>query len=101
MELKEGPLDQFTHEMEPFLRKQGMPVRLNKGLSNSIPSYKTHTHTHNKIRASLMNTYKFFFFEILTGIVELVGDFAVCEEGKPISPESSRILVCSHPFFIK
>lgn len=31
MELKEGPLEQFTHEMEPFLRKQGMPVRLNKG----------------------------------------------------------------------
>lgn len=27
----EGPLEQFTHEMEPFLRKQGMPVRLNKG----------------------------------------------------------------------
>ncbi|KAF5781670.1 putative ribosomal protein L10P [Helianthus annuus] len=56
VELKEGPLDQFTHEMEPFLRKQGMPVRLNKG------------------------------------VVELVGDFVVCEEGKPISPESSRIL---------
>ncbi|KVI10984.1 Ribosomal protein L10/acidic P0 [Cynara cardunculus var. scolymus] len=56
MELKEGPLDQFTHEMEPFLRKQGMPVRLNRG------------------------------------VVELVGDFVVCEEGKPISPESSRIL---------
>ena len=32
MELKEGPLTEFTHEMEPFLRKQGMPVRLNKGL---------------------------------------------------------------------
>ncbi|KAJ0884163.1 putative 60S ribosomal protein L10P, insertion [Helianthus annuus] len=56
VELKEGPLDQFTHEMEPFLRKQGMPVRLNKG------------------------------------VVELVGDFVVCEEGKLISPESSRIL---------
>uniref|UniRef100_A0A0D3HH68 Ribosome assembly factor mrt4 n=1 Tax=Oryza barthii TaxID=65489 RepID=A0A0D3HH68_9ORYZ len=31
VELKEGPLEQFTHEMEPFLRKQGLPVRLNKG----------------------------------------------------------------------
>ncbi|KAI7990973.1 Vacuolar-sorting protein BRO1 [Camellia lanceoleosa] len=31
VELQEGPLDQFTHEMEPFLYKQGMPVRLNKG----------------------------------------------------------------------
>lgn len=56
VELKEGPLEQFTHEMEPFLRKQGMPVRLNKG------------------------------------VVELVSDFVVCEEGNPLSPESSRIL---------
>lgn len=31
VELMEGPLEQFTHEMEPFLRKQGIPVRLNKG----------------------------------------------------------------------
>ncbi|XXG69251.1 hypothetical protein AAC387_Pa06g2171 [Persea americana] len=42
--------------MEPFLRKQGMPVRLNKG------------------------------------VVELVSDFVVCEEGKPLSPKASRIL---------
>lgn len=56
VELPEGPLEQFTHEMEPFLRKQGMPVRLNKG------------------------------------VVELVSDFIVCEEGKPLSPESARIL---------
>ncbi|KAK7246829.1 hypothetical protein RIF29_41699 [Crotalaria pallida] len=56
VDLKEGPLEQFTHEMEPFLRKQGMPVRLNKG------------------------------------VVELVADYVVCEEGKPLSPEASRIL---------
>ncbi|KAK9929481.1 hypothetical protein M0R45_026577 [Rubus argutus] len=56
VELKEGPLEQFSHEMEPFLRKQGMPVRLNKG------------------------------------VVELVADYLVCEEGKPLSPESARIL---------
>ncbi|WCJ18243.1 hypothetical protein M5689_000613 [Euphorbia peplus] len=56
VELKEGPLEQFTHEMEPLLRKQGMPVRLNKG------------------------------------VVELVSDFVVCEEGKHLSPESARIL---------
>ncbi|XP_010531709.1 PREDICTED: mRNA turnover protein 4 homolog [Tarenaya hassleriana] len=56
VELKEGPLEQFTHEMEPFLRKQGMPVRLNKGS------------------------------------VELLSDFVVCEEEKPLSPESARIL---------
>ncbi|KAF9596504.1 hypothetical protein IFM89_012235 [Coptis chinensis] len=62
VELKEGPLDQFTHEMEPFLRKQGMPVRLNKG------------------------------------VVELVSDFVVCEEGSSLSPESARILVCPQSF---
>ncbi|GLT96909.1 hypothetical protein SLE2022_145000 [Rubroshorea leprosula] len=56
VELPEGPLEQFTHEMEPFLRKQGIPVRLNKG------------------------------------VIELVSDFVVCEEGKPLSPESARIL---------
>jgi mRNA turnover protein 4 len=56
IELKEGPLEQFTHDMEPFLRKQGMPVRLNKG------------------------------------VVELVADHVVCQEGERISPEASRIL---------
>ncbi|CAH9074651.1 unnamed protein product [Cuscuta epithymum] len=39
VELKEGPLDQFTHEMEPFLRKQGMPVRLNKGVVELVSDY--------------------------------------------------------------
>ncbi|XP_027163210.1 mRNA turnover protein 4 homolog [Coffea eugenioides] len=56
VELNEGPLDQFTHEMEPFLRKQNMPVRLNKG------------------------------------VIELLSDCVVCEEGRPLSPESARIL---------
>ncbi|XP_074576677.1 uncharacterized protein LOC141833189 [Curcuma longa] len=56
VDLKEGPLEQFTHEMEPYLRKQGVPVRLNKG------------------------------------IVELVSDFVVCEEGMPLSPEAARTL---------
>lgn len=43
-------------------------------------SFIHHTHT---------NTI-FYYYE--TGVVELVGDFIVCEEGKvgkPISPESS------------
>ncbi|KAA0040776.1 mRNA turnover protein 4-like protein [Cucumis melo var. makuwa] len=56
VELKEGPLEQFSHEMEPSLRKLGLPVRLNKG------------------------------------VVELVSDFVVCEEGKSLSPESAGIL---------
>ncbi|XP_066355255.1 uncharacterized protein [Miscanthus floridulus] len=54
VELKEGPLEQFAHEMEPFLRKQGLPVRLNKG------------------------------------VVELVADHVVCEEGKPLSPGATN-----------
>ncbi|XP_026655639.1 mRNA turnover protein 4 homolog isoform X2 [Phoenix dactylifera] len=48
--------EKFSHEMEPFLRKQGLPVRLNKG------------------------------------IIELVSDFVVCEEGQALSPESARTL---------
>eukprot|EP00252_Welwitschia_mirabilis_P021337 TRINITY_DN5458_c0_g1_i1.p1 TRINITY_DN5458_c0_g1~~TRINITY_DN5458_c0_g1_i1.p1 ORF type:complete len:230 (+),score=47.02 TRINITY_DN5458_c0_g1_i1:134-823(+) len=39
VELKEGPLEQFTHDMEPFLRKQGMPVRLNKGVVELVADY--------------------------------------------------------------
>ncbi|GJN13994.1 hypothetical protein PR202_gb00763 [Eleusine coracana subsp. coracana] len=39
VELKEGPLEQFTHEMEPFLRKQGLPVRLNKGVVELIADH--------------------------------------------------------------
>lgn len=88
VELKEGPLDQFTHEMEPFLRKQGMPVRLNKG-------------------AFLLNSFclpftwekpdlTFFISSCYAGVVELVSDFVVCEEGTPLSPESARILVRSY-----
>lgn len=29
------------------------------------------------------------------GVVELVADYTVCKEGEPVSPEASRILVCS------
>lgn len=39
VELKEGPLEQFTHDMEPFLRKQGMPVRLNKGVVELVADH--------------------------------------------------------------
>ncbi|KMZ59837.1 mRNA turnover protein 4 [Zostera marina] len=39
VELMEGPLEQFTHEMEPFLRKQGIPVRLNKGVIELVSDF--------------------------------------------------------------
>lgn len=56
VELKEGPLEQFSHDMEPFLRKQGLPVRLNRG------------------------------------VVELIADYTVCQDGEHLSPEASRVL---------
>ena len=37
--MNEGPLEQFTHEMEPFLWKQGMPVRLNKGVIELVADH--------------------------------------------------------------
>ena len=81
MELKEGPLEQFTHEMEPFLRKQGLPVRLNKGLL--LPPASTH------IRESASKLVKKFSI-VCAGVVELVADHVVCEEGKPLSPEATN-----------
>jgi hypothetical protein len=73
VELKEGPLEQFTHEMEPFLHKDGLLVRLNKGLWLQPPS------TH--IRESASKLVKKFSI-VCAGVVELVADLVVCEEGK-------------------
>ncbi|GJP39031.1 hypothetical protein CLOM_g23424 [Closterium sp. NIES-68] len=39
VELPEGPLTQFSHDMEPFLRKQGMPVRLNRGVIELVADF--------------------------------------------------------------
>lgn len=39
VELNEGPLEQFTHDMEPFLRKQSLPVRLNKGVVELVADH--------------------------------------------------------------
>ncbi|CAI6009577.1 unnamed protein product, partial [Closterium sp. NIES-65] len=39
VELPEGPLTQFSHDMEPFLRKQGMPVRLNRGVIDLVADF--------------------------------------------------------------
>lgn len=87
MELPEGPLEQFTHEMEPFLRKQGMPVRLNKGALLLSSTDSAVTGKYAKIGCNIKLSW-------CAGVVELVSDFVVCEEGKPLSPESARILVC-------
>ena len=92
VELKEGPLDQFTHEMEPFLRKQGMPVRLNKG-AFFLDSYCWPFTTFEKPDLT------YIISSSCAGVVELVSDFVVCEEGKPLSPESARILVRSYLAF--
>eukprot|EP00899_Mesostigma_viride_P014045 jgi/Mesvir1/22641/Mv14076-RA.1 len=34
-----GPLEMFTHDQEPFLRKQGMPTRLNKGVVELVGEF--------------------------------------------------------------
>jgi mRNA turnover protein 4 len=47
VELKEGPLEQFIHDMEPFLRKQGMPVRLNRGVIELVADYTVCTEGQN------------------------------------------------------
>lgn len=36
IELEPGPLTQFTHSMEPHLRRLGMPTELKQGTSSSI-----------------------------------------------------------------
>lgn len=36
VDLDEGPLEYFPHSMEPFLRKLGLPVVLQKGTSRNI-----------------------------------------------------------------
>ncbi|KAF3609780.1 hypothetical protein DY000_02046497 [Brassica cretica] len=50
IELKGGLLERFTHEMEPFLRKQGMRVRLNK---RCIPAKNTFATTVSNIDQDL------------------------------------------------
>lgn len=32
VQLKEGPLKQFSHAIEPYLRQLGMPTKLDKGM---------------------------------------------------------------------
>ncbi|CAH1991978.1 unnamed protein product [Acanthoscelides obtectus] len=39
IELKEGPLKQFAHSREPYLRKLGMPTKLDKGVVTLIKDY--------------------------------------------------------------
>lgn len=58
--LPEGPLSDFSHAIEPHLRKLGMPTKLDKG------------------------------------IVTLISDFVVCEEGQTLTPEQAKILKLIH-----
>ncbi|GAQ80129.1 60S acidic P0 family protein [Klebsormidium nitens] len=39
VELPEGPLEMFTHDQEPFLRKQGMPTKLNRGVVELVSDF--------------------------------------------------------------
>ncbi|KAG9160662.1 hypothetical protein Leryth_025611 [Lithospermum erythrorhizon] len=65
VELNEGPLDQFTHEMEPFLRKQGMPVRLNKAYS-----FAFHVHSFKVMLSLYVNKLN---HEVFSFILRLMG----------------------------
>eukprot|EP01130_Rhizamoeba_saxonica_P006275 TRINITY_DN24_c0_g1_i1.p1 TRINITY_DN24_c0_g1~~TRINITY_DN24_c0_g1_i1.p1 ORF type:complete len:235 (-),score=53.50 TRINITY_DN24_c0_g1_i1:593-1249(-) len=56
VEIPEGPLPQFAHSIEPYLRQLGMPTRL------------------------------------LNGVIHLVADYTICNEGEPLNPEQARLL---------
>lgn len=38
--LDEGPLEQFSHSMEPQLRQLGLPTALKKGNGTQMPDYR-------------------------------------------------------------
>ncbi|KAF2900487.1 hypothetical protein ILUMI_05700 [Ignelater luminosus] len=40
VKLEEGPLKQFPHSQEPYLRKLGMPTKLDKGVVTLIKDYE-------------------------------------------------------------
>eukprot|EP00958_Prasinococcus_capsulatus_P025172 scaffold4129_cov390-Prasinococcus_capsulatus_cf.AAC.1 len=39
IEYPQGPLEQFSHDMEPSLRKEGLPCKLNKGVVELLRDY--------------------------------------------------------------
>lgn len=41
--MEEGPLEQFSHAMEPYLRKLGLPTKLEKGVVTLLKSYEVCT----------------------------------------------------------
>lgn len=41
--LEEGPLENFSHAMEPYLRKLGLPTKLDKGIVTMIKPYEVCT----------------------------------------------------------
>lgn len=40
VQLKEGPLKQFSHSIEPYLRQLGMPTKLDRGVVTLIKDYE-------------------------------------------------------------
>lgn len=40
IELKEGPLKQFSHSIEPYLRKLGLPTKLDRGIVTVLQDYE-------------------------------------------------------------
>lgn len=72
--LEEGPLKQFSHAIEPYLRQLGMPTKLDRGefINFIIVTVLSHT--------------------CILGVVTLIKDYEVCKEGSILTPEQAKIL---------
>lgn len=84
--LDEGPLEQFTHSMEPQLRQLGLPTTLKKGTN-----LNTEQITRSDWWWHFLKLYAFIFW----GVVTLLKDYTVCKAGDVLTPEQARILVSS------
>lgn len=87
--LDEGPLEHFTHSMEPQLRQLGLPTALKKGWIRRCYHF-----CYAVFQISCF-IYLFIFLSILKGVVTLLKDYEVCKEGDVLTPEQARVLVRS------
>ncbi|XP_073065823.1 uncharacterized protein [Primulina eburnea] len=85
----------ISDEIKPRLHKISKLLRGDSGiLLTSLPKEEVQRifeeyEDYDFARTGSVATEK---VELKEGVVEIVSDFIICEEGKPISPESSRIL---------
>ena len=85
--LQPGPLEQFPFNMEPALRKLGLPTSLQRGIS--LLSW---------ISTGYWNLTILIFN---LGVVTLLKETTVCKAGAALKPEEARLLVnIETPIFI-